>query len=371
MYALRRERQHIERMQRTCISLGTNAECSVPLLEALAGVDRDLKSSFSYTFERRILMPTFERFRTLVTSLSNRSCGGLDADGPCIRDAITPIVTSQGDVATIRGLIGSLQQSFFQLDAERRRVNLQRTKDLFSSPLKTCLISRNQNALFEATCRVQLRQILGLETAATSLKPWSWLREDDDKEMRSLFDSCWIHCILPWSSVLFVQNVLLSRKFVLTRLLPATLVEFCETDSCIQAALAEIKPVTMPDAALSIVVSAKVVDRLIWALGLFFTCVILVLSILLGVFVLFVWKIRERVQFHFIFLLLLIGSLVCQMVFWGFQGVIDRLIWHLSFTISQITMISTALMFGLMGKDWAVAFIFLVSRKGMLTLMLF
>lgn len=193
---------------------------------------------------------------------------------------------------------------------------------------------------------------------------WDWVGDSDVKDFNGLADSCWVMCAPINGMVPIISAVIAARKMFLFRSLPMILVELCVTDACVSAALAEIRPFGVRS-ALQFTMRVFVVDRVIWFLGIGVTSAILAGSVALGVFVVFIWKIGNRVQFHFVFLVMLMVSLACQIVFWAFQSSQAVLYSQASVVVSLSTVISTATMFAFMAKDWTMAFVFLVSGKGL------
>lgn len=348
-------------MQAVCVTRGSEAGCFGPLQVAWADVDAQISDVAPSTFEMRILMPILYRFATVISSLNNRSCGGPDL---CFRDALAPIIASRGDFPSIRAMIKSMQQHFFAFDPELRRTNLQLSKELFLTQLQRCGLRKASelgNSEFLPTiCLDESRPMLNIVNKVMSFKPWDWFKDEDLMEMQSLFDSCWFSCTLPLVSIWSAQETILSRKYVLYRFLPAALVELCESDNCVSAALAEVQDIT----EVSMLVQSfipRVVDKLVWVLGLVVTSLLLLSCVALIVTVVFVWKIAQRVRFQLVLVIMLIVSLVCQVVFWALQ---HDFFSRASLVLSLFTVFSTATPFVFMAKDWTIAFVFLLSGKG-------
>lgn len=138
VYSLRRERRHIGLMQAACVTRRANADCGPALQDVATDFDARIEQSSAFRLDVRILAPRLYSFLVSVAQINNRTCGGQDIGGPCLRDAIAPIIASQGDVASIRAMIANLQQTFFALSAELRGTNLPRVMEVIRSPFPAC-----------------------------------------------------------------------------------------------------------------------------------------------------------------------------------------------------------------------------------------
>jgi hypothetical protein len=184
LFALRRERDHLELIQAACNLKGLGAPCQAVVAEIVQTLDTQINLETDFKLDDVVLVNSFWFFRTLGVTLNFINNLPCKSERPCVRELLAPILAldKDSDVSTFRVAIEVAQQGLFGSSDESRHAGLDQLISIYK-PLAEC--SFHKLGLFGAfrgrqlSCLQERRALAKLDEKFATLDPASWLTQNE------------------------------------------------------------------------------------------------------------------------------------------------------------------------------------------------